>query len=328
MSKPPFIIAEAAQGYEGSSDIARLLLRAAVKAKADAIKFQVVFASDLASPGYRYYDLFRNLEMPDEVWRSLRRQADDAGIGFFIDIFGPRSLELAQTLSPDGVKLHSTTFFDDDLTRAVIKLDKPLFLSVGGIEPGEIRDFAKRHAFVGREETVLLFGYQSEPTPTDRNNLARIARLRELVGLEIGFMDHADATGPDTIALSAMALALGVCVFEKHIGLDHELELEDHVSALPPAAFSAYVAAIHRLAGALGSGDLELSPDEQGYRGRALKRVIAARDLKAGTVLAAPDITLLRPAESAGLFDPAQAVGRRLRSAVAKDQPITAEGLE
>ncbi len=61
------IIAEAAQGYEGNVTQARLLARAAARAGADAVKFQLVYADELATPDYQYYDLFRNLEMPAEA---------------------------------------------------------------------------------------------------------------------------------------------------------------------------------------------------------------------------------------------------------------------
>ena len=52
ITKNPFIIAEAAQGYEGNPEIAKLLLTAAAKANADAVKFQIIYADDIAVPNY------------------------------------------------------------------------------------------------------------------------------------------------------------------------------------------------------------------------------------------------------------------------------------
>jgi N,N'-diacetyllegionaminate synthase len=62
------IIAELAQGFEGRPEQARLLMKAAASAGADAAKYQLVYADELATPDYKYYDLFRSLEMPDDVW--------------------------------------------------------------------------------------------------------------------------------------------------------------------------------------------------------------------------------------------------------------------
>ena len=65
------IIAEIAQGYEGDASQARLLARGAVRAGADAVKFQLVYADEIAVPDYQYYDLFRTLEMPQSDWRDV-----------------------------------------------------------------------------------------------------------------------------------------------------------------------------------------------------------------------------------------------------------------
>ncbi len=55
------IIAELAQGFEGNCMKARLLIQAAA-----AAKFQMVYADELATSDYKYYDLFKSLEMKDE----------------------------------------------------------------------------------------------------------------------------------------------------------------------------------------------------------------------------------------------------------------------
>ena len=198
---------------------------------------------------------------------------------------------------------------------------------MGGIDREEIKEAAGRYKLADHD-VVLMFGYQAEPTPTEQNNLARIAALRDMTGLEVGFMDHSEGSGEDAVALSAMALALGVNVFEKHIGLDRELELEDFVSALSPGDFSAYTASLRRLAGALGSAGLTLTNEEMRYRGRALKRVLAARKLPAGTVLTEGEIKFARTPSDAGFFGPREAVGKELASCVDENQPITLEVLK
>ena len=44
------IIAELAQGFEGRPEQARLLIKAAASAGADAAKYQLVYADELATP--------------------------------------------------------------------------------------------------------------------------------------------------------------------------------------------------------------------------------------------------------------------------------------
>ena len=329
-----YIIAEAAQGYlpltgdTGSADIALLLVKAAAAAGADAVKFQVVYVDELAQPGNVHYDIFRRLEMPEPDWRRVRTYAREAGIDFLADVFGARSLEVARGIGVDGIKLHSTSFFDHDLVREVLALGCPAYFSLGGIEMRELESFIERHRLRSRKDVVLLYGFQAEPTPLERNNLARVPVLSARTALPIGFMDHTDGAGPDTIAVSILALSLGVRVFEKHVTLDRELEIEDYVSALEPARLRDYVQTLRRLETALGSADLDLTDAERTYRDKAVKRTVAGRSLAAGTRLAAADISLIRPTVARGAVDPDQLVGRTLRVAVAHGEPIAPEDVE
>lgn len=324
----PYIIAEAAQGYEGNAEVARLLVRAAKAGGADAVKFQMVWADDLCEPGYQYRDLFQALEMSEEAWKSVADECRRCQLDFVVDVFGPRAVAAARNIGVDGYKLHSTTFFDDALAADVLAQGKPVYLSVGGIDADEIAAFLRRHDLGAGKPVVVLYGYQAEPTPIEGNNLKRMESLRALTGLEIGFMDHSDGGGADWLTLSALALGMGVRVFEKHITLDRALEMEDYVSALGPTDFRTYSDALRRLGGALGNSSLELSEAERGYRGRALKRVVASRDLAAGQVLADGDLRLNRPAETRGLFKPTEVAGRVLTRDVAVGQPIEGENLK
>ena len=318
----PYIIAEVAQGYEGRVDTGRLLIKGAKAAGADAVKFQIIYADDVCVPGYVHYDLFKGLEMPNDDWQTLRNYARDLGIAFYGDAAGPRSLELADKLSMDGTKIHATCFFEDELFDHVLKTDMNVLLSIGGIEFEELSARIAQYDMAGNDKVTIMHGFQAEPTPTERNNLSRIPELRDQTGLDIGFMDHADGAGPDTVTLSAMALALGVRVFEKHITLDRALELEDFVSGLAPDEFANYVADLHRLATGLGVPDIFLLDEERDYRSKALKRVVARRTLPNGHLLSDDDLVLLRPKTISGLFDPAAARGRTLTRALEAGDPI------
>ena len=53
------VIAEIAQGFEGNQEQARQLLLAAASADANAAKYQLVYADELATPDYKYYDLLK-----------------------------------------------------------------------------------------------------------------------------------------------------------------------------------------------------------------------------------------------------------------------------
>lgn len=323
-----YIIAEAAQGYEGSVRVSKLLVQGAKMAGADAIKFQVVYADDLAEKGYQYYDLFKSLEMSEDRWLDIRHFSKEKGIDFIIDIFGPKAYELALLLKPDGIKIHSTVFFDRILIEKVLKFQGDIYFSIGGIHPEEILSLCQTYQLAQKKHIHILYGFQSEPTPLEANNLLRIPELRKYTGIQsIGFMDHSDGSSSYTISLSAAAVGLGVTIFEKHITLDKGLEMEDHVSALGINDFAAYVSAIRNLSLALGQPHLKLSENEIAYRDRALKRIIAARDIKEGEIIKKEDVRLNRPKISKGYFKIEAVIGKYLKKDIACGEPISEEVL-
>tara|TARA_B100000686_G_C16803036_1_gene987599 strand:+ start:6867 stop:7874 length:1008 start_codon:yes stop_codon:yes gene_type:complete len=329
MSKKPFIIAEAAQGYapindsKPSLDIAILLVRAAASAGADAVKFQIIFVDELAEPGYEHYELFKNLKMTLKEWRVVRDEAKKLSLKFYADIFGEKSLDIAKQINVDGIKIHSTSFFDEKLFRKTLNLGKPIYVSLGGIKPKEISKFIDNHNL--RKHTskiILMHGFQSEPTPINYNNIARIPELAELTGLEIGFMDHSDGGKDDFINISIMALANGVRYFEKHITLDRAVKIEDYISAIPPNQFSNYVKTIKRLYPAIGKASLSLTDQEEKYRDGAIKKIIALKNIKKGAVIKNSDLTSIRRPNKKGFYSVSDVVGKQASKDIRKGSII------
>ena len=331
MSRPPVsIMAEAAQGYEGDPFVARLLVRAAAAGQADLVKFQLVYADELATPEYAYYDLFKQLEMPHDAWRRVADEARQAKLGVVFDVYGLESLRVARALGADAVKIHATDFFNEALADAAIAQVPRVFFSTGGITADEVDAFLARHA-AASDRLTLLYGFQAEPTALDDNHLRRLTSLRaRFPRLALGFMDHADGEGDEAGWLGVLAVALGATVIEKHVTLDRALKLEDSVSALTAAELGRYVARVRAAEVALGAPDLALTTAETAYRNRAIKVVVAARPLAAGTTLVADDVRLLRTVrdqDRAVFRRPEEVCGRRLAHAIARGQAIHPEDL-
>ena len=127
------IIAEIAQGYEGRPDYCDFYVRAAAKAGADAVKFQIVYADDVAEPGYQYYDWFKKLEMDISVWKAAKARATEKGILLFTDVSGDRALRVAEAIRPDGIKIHSSNFFNRAVIRKAFDIAGHVFVSLGGV---------------------------------------------------------------------------------------------------------------------------------------------------------------------------------------------------
>ena len=294
------------------------------------VKFQIVYADELATPSYQHYALFRQLEMEEDDWAAGVAEAAKADVGLAFDVYGERSLALALKLGAAAVKVHATDFFNEGLVEAALRGAPQVFLSAGGIESGELDAFFVRHPSA-LDRATLFYGFQAEPTATSDNNLARLQALRQRwPGLRLGFMDHTDGSSDESGWLSTLALPLGAAAIEKHLSLDRELALEDYVSALAPSAFRRFVERVRAAEDALGSDALELTDAERAYRRRAVKVVTASRALAAGATLTADDLSLLRTALEDGrqpINEMARVTGRSVRRALAQGDAIYVDDL-
>lgn len=322
------LIAEIAQGYEGDKKQAMLLARGAVAAGADAVKFQLVYADELATPDYVYYSLFKSLEMPVEDWESVASIVHKSGKRLLFDIFGHDSLDVALALGASGLKLSTTEFYNDALLSKLLETGKHIYLSIGGIPIPDLELKIKEHDLGGKHPICFMYGFQAEPTPLDSNHFARLIELqRRFPEFSFGFMDHsAGGEAEDATVLPLMAISTGINVIEKHLSLDHLLQLEDYVSAITPSRFAELVRLTRKFESVYGSNSLELTSDELKYRLKAGKVAVAASNLSAGQTLKSEHLNLKRiaaPELKTGLVkDLRTLIGKSLNRELMENEPI------
>lgn len=329
------IIAELAQGFEGKPEQARLLLKAAAAASANAAKFQMVFADELATPDYKYYELFRSLEMSDEVWGGLATYAEELGIQLYADVFGERSLCLAERIGVRVVKLHGTDIANVGFLERIARSSVPkVLLGAGGAFVSEV-DRATR-TLVGKEIVVLL-GFQGYPTPNETNQIARVRLLADRArqahpNVTIGFADHAPPESPLRYALAATALGAGAKVIEKHLTLGKAMKMEDYESALNPDEFAEFCRVMRSCAEAYGvaaqSENFGMSEAELGYRKMIRRHVVTSRELPTGTCLSPADLVLKRAGAERVMTDLECAYGKTLKRALSANAPLAPSDID
>lgn len=328
------IIAELAQGFEGKAEQASLLLKAAAAAGADAAKFQLVYADELATPDYKYHGLFTSLEMKDEQWSELRSLAEKLNVRLYLDVFGTRSLRLAEKLAVSTVKLHGTDIANRGFLEHIAASKIPrILLGAGGAMLGELQQALK---VLSRKEVVVLAGFQGYPTPNGTNQIARVRKLIDVLGrshpqVAIGFADHAPPDSPLRHALAASALGAGATVLEKHLTLGKVMKMEDHEAALNPDEFLEFcqiVRACHEAMGVVtDADDFGMSQSEYDYRKMIRRHVVAGQDLPSGCRLAPNHLVLKRTSSDQVLTDLESVYGKTLDRAVAGNTPIPRDGI-
>ena len=327
------IIAEIAQGFEGDPVKSSLLLKSAANAGADAAKFQMVYADELATEDYKFHSLFQSLEMEDQIWVNLYQQSVDLNIELQLDIFGLTSLEKSVDLGIRTVKIHPTDVSNVSLLSSLA--DSPIekvLLGVGGARSTEIENALIQ---LNKKKVVLVLGFQGYPTETQANQIARIPLFsKKFCGspsVSIGFADHAEPDSGLAPLIGAMSIGAGATLLEKHLTLNRVLQMEDHESALNPDEFASYTEQMHRVHQALGttedSEDFAMSSDEVKYRIAIRRHVVAAVGISEGHKITPADVNLKRSSEINPITDISSVYGKTTTRAIKQYSPITQNDL-
>src|SRR3989344_7730542 len=148
---PTFIIAEAGLNHNGSVQRAMELIDAAADAGADAVKFQkrnlaevyqqkILDNPNAAEQKYQYLiPLLKEFELPDEAFVEMEKHAAQRGVMFLVNPWDKQSADAIENLlSIPCYKIDSPDMTNDELLESVARLGKPMILSTGMSEEGEI----------------------------------------------------------------------------------------------------------------------------------------------------------------------------------------------
>lgn len=329
--QPTYVIAEAGVNHDGALDQALRLVDVAAEAGADAVKFQVFRAEELTTAGAETAEyqkrsgassqrgLLTRLELSDKALRRVRARCNERGIEFLATPFGPRDIDRLMELEVSAIKIASTDVNNAPLLSVAARARLPLIVSTGAATEDEIGTSVERlRQWNVIERLILLHCVSAYPTPLEAANLRAIGTLQRTFGVVCGFSDHTTEA-----RTGAWAVAAGASVLEKHFTLDHAAPGPDHAMSLDPVGLRQYISAVREIERALGTGRLGLTALEADVRAVARKSVVAACDLKTGTVLRPEMLTVKRPA---GGIEPDQldaVIGRQVAGDVAQDTILT-----
>lgn len=317
------VIAEAGINHGGDEGMAHALVDAAADAGADAVKFQTYVPELTALPGaplaaYQrgrlegdMLDLARRHCLELDAWPRLAAHAADRGIVFCSTAFDLPSLELIVALGVDRLKVPSGEIVNAPLVRAAARTGLPAMVSTGMSTLAEVRRAIDWWDVEDGAEIAVLHCTSAYPTPASEANLRAMLTLAIETGRPVGLSDHTLGR-----AAACTAVAMGACIVEKHLTLDHGLPGPDHESSATPDELAALVAGVREVETLLGSARKEPGATELGVRPVARRSLRFARDLAAGHVLREEDLVALRPGTGVGVEHTDDLVGRELDGAV------------
>ena len=324
--KKIYLIAEVAQGFEGKLDLVLKHIELASKSKIDAIKFQMIFADDLSTIDYKYYKLYKSLELDYKDWVLIKKKCKKKKIDLILDIFGTKSLEIAKKINPSAVKIHPTDIDNYEFLKKINNSNlKKIILGIGGSYINEIL-YAKKT--LKNKIVILMMGIQNYPNSLKDNSLYKFEKLKKIPKLKnslFGFADHTDTKDKNYYEyIAAICLGLGVNYFEKHFTINRNLKLEDYETAIEPKSISQFVQKLKNFSLIYGVNNIKkdfLSKNEKKYRFSVRRSPIANKFIKKGEKISFNNISLKRTNQNSPTIS--FVLGRKTKKNILKNEIIT-----
>jgi sialic acid synthase SpsE len=120
-------------------------------------------------------------------------------------------------------------------------------------------------------------------------------------------------------------VALGACVYERHLVLNDDVDAVDRLVSSTPSEFGAIVRAMAQTRLALGDGRKVPQATERPNIASSRRGLYAKRPLQAGTRVEEGDLVALRPASDYSPADLSALLGSTLHCDVPAGTPIRAD---
>ena len=306
---PTYFIADISANHDGDLRRAKLLIRLAAEAGADAAKFQNFRAAKMVSDvGFRsmgsqlshqstwkksVFEVYADASIPFEWTPELKAACAEHGIHYFSSPYDFEAVDMLDDYVP-AHKIGSGDITWLEMLRHIAAKGKPVFLATGASDIGDVQRAV--HTILPLTSQLCLMQCNTNYTAS-LDNFAHIhlnvlktyaAMFPEVV---LGLSDH--TPGHATVL---GAVTLGVRAVEKHFTDDNARVGPDHPFSMTPASWHDMVERTRELEKALGLPDKRVGENERDTVVVQRRCLRAARPIRAGETLNRAMIDVLRPA--------------------------------
>ena len=267
---PVYIIAEIGINHNGSMEICKKLIDAAVDAKCDAVKFQKR-TPELSTPKDQwnierdtpwgrmtYIDYKRKIEFGPLEYAEIDMYCKQKGIDWFVSCWDENSVDFIEQFEPVVHKLASASLTDLNLIKKVKATGRPFILSTGMSTQKEIDTVVN---IIGTDNMMIAHSTSAYPCDPKELNLKMIHTLSEkFPECPVGYSGHEVG-----LATTVAAVAMGATFVERHFTLDRAMWGSDHAASVEPQGMAKLVRDIRDTELAAGDGikrvyESELAP--------------------------------------------------------------------
>jgi len=255
---PAFIVAEIGINHNGSLEVARRLIDAAVHAGVDAVKFQKRTPELCVPPDQRglmrdtpwgyisYLEYREQVEFGRRAYGEIDAHCRERSVPWFASVWDEPSVDFLEGFQPIAYKIPSASLTDHHLLRHSRATGRPIVLSTG---MSTMEQIGRAVDVIGTQDLILLHATSTYPCEPQELNLSMIPTLRQAFACPVGYSGHEVGLVP-----SAVAVALGACMVERHITLDRAMWGSDQAASVEPGGFERLVKYVRVTEQALGDG--------------------------------------------------------------------------
>jgi sialic acid synthase SpsE len=327
--KDLYIIGETAYNHEGDIDYLYNMIDEISELEINSVKFHLLLNIE------SYLQVKHPLTNEIKKWVFNENQWDDIidySVTKNLDVIAlcddVESLEYINRNNKDvfAVEIHATGLNDLFLLNESAKFKGKVILGVGGSTIDEITyavDFLKSN---GKDDIILMYGFQNYPTDYRETNLSKMLKLKNLFNLPVGYADHTAFDDPNNEIISIMAAAMGFNILEKHYTLDEGEKRIDHHAAVGEDKMARIKELMETALTIYGNNSLKMSASELEYGniGPMKKAIVAKNDIKIGEKLSFDNVCFKRTVEESTIKQDMflQLIGLESIKDIAKDELI------
>jgi sialic acid synthase SpsE len=336
-SHPTYFIADIAANHDGDLERAKLLIKLAKEAGADAAKFQNFQAPKIVSDyGFSHmnsqvshqatwkksvYQVYKEASIPLDWTPTLKKECDAVGIHYFTSPYDYESIEYVEPYIP-AFKIGSGEIDWIEALEHMASKGKPVIIATGASTIAEVQKAV--HAILSINKQLVLMqcntNYTARPENYDHIHLNVLRTYATMFpDVILGLSDHTHGN-----ATVLGAVALGARVIERHFTDSNTREGPDHKFAMNPEAWTHMVEETRQLERSLGSSDKFIAGNELDTAVVQRRCLRAACDVKAGESFTREMIDVLRPATPGAILPPyiQQVIGTRALHDIPKGKEL------
>ena len=308
LNHPTYFIADIAANHDGDLERAKMLIRLAKEAGADAAKFQNFRASKIVSDyGFKslggqlshqaswkksVFEVYADAAVPFDWTPILKKECDKVGIHYFSSPYDYEAIDMLDAYVPAFKAGSGLMSWPDALVR-MAKFDKPILIASGAADIGDVVRAVR--AVRPHNNEIVLFQCNTNYTAADSNydhlNLNVLKTYAAMFpDLVLGLSDHTHSSAP-----VVGAVTMGARLIERHFTDSNDREGPDHKFAMNPENWAEMVRQVRTLERALGSYDKFVTGNEQETYWLQRRCLRAACEIKAGEIITADMLEPLRP---------------------------------